>query len=80
MAAPRGPVTARRIQPKVYSSGMECDRKRVAGHSTKGCVRTTRYAPARYWLTIGRAGKVEVKSWQYKSCQVGERYPECARD
>jgi hypothetical protein len=34
MSTPQGPVTAKRIQPKIFAKGWDCDREPIAGHGT----------------------------------------------
>ncbi|MDF5759072.1 hypothetical protein [Spongiactinospora sp. TRM90649] len=83
-AAPYGPVTGKRVEPRILTEEWDCDGEAVAAPigvpGPDGCVRATRYVPERYRLTIGRAEKVEVERWQYRRCEIGERYPDCARD
>lgn len=79
MSTPQGPVIAKRIQPKIFTKGWDCDREPIAGHRSNECVWKTQYVPPRYWLTVSRTDQVEVKHWQYQRCQVGDRYPDCTR-
>ncbi|PZG33036.1 hypothetical protein C1I98_29005 [Spongiactinospora gelatinilytica] len=80
MAAPQRPIVAKRVQPKVHSKELDCGGRQIAGRQADGCVRTTRYVPARYWLITGRGERLEVSPEQYRRCRVGDRYPACVRD
>lgn len=80
MSTPQGPVTAKRMQPKIFTKGWDCDREPIAGQRPDECVWKTHYVPRRCWLTVNKIHEAEVRHRQYRRCQVNDQYPDCARN